>query len=108
MYILIFIIFLLAVFAERIKNYYLHNKQGWKVEKMSHKRIHYSEKIDGKWKTINIDADITIGTFEPFFKSKKEWEAYPSWAQNRPLIIERVTKKFPLKNEIRMIGTEDD
>lgn len=108
MYILLIIIFVIAVFLGRIKRYYKHNKQGWKVEKLSYKQIHYSEKFDGKWKYIEIDANITIGTFEPFFKNKEDWKAYPDWAQNRPIIMERVTKKFPLKNEISLIGVDDD
>ncbi|AXG70921.1 hypothetical protein KORDIASMS9_03176 [Kordia sp. SMS9] len=108
MYILLFIIFISAVFLERIKHHYTHNKQGWKVQKISYKQIDYSEKINEKWQTIKIDANITIGTFEPFFKSKEAWKSYPNWAQNRSLIIERVTKKFPLKDEIRLIGADDD
>ena len=108
MYILLIIIFVIAVFLGRIKRYYLHNGQGWKVEKLSYKLIHYSEKLDGKSKHIEIEANITIGTFEPFFKSKDDWKTYPTWAQNRPIIMERVTKKFPLKNEISLIGVDDD
>ncbi|MFK7749718.1 MAG: hypothetical protein AB8B65_15075 [Kordia sp.] len=108
MYPLLFIIFVIAVFLGKVKRYYIHNKQGWKVVKKNYKQIDYSEKINGKWQTIKIDANITIGTFEPFFKSNEEWKSYPKWAQNRPIIMERVTKKFPLKDEIRMIGLKDD
>lgn len=107
-YPLLFSVFLFFAFLGKIKRYYKHNKQGWKVEKLSYKLIHYSEKFDGKWKYIEIDANITIGTFEPFFKSKKDWKAYPAWAQNRPIIMERVSKKYPLKNEISLIGVDDD
>ncbi|MEM6687363.1 MAG: hypothetical protein AAF617_16405 [Bacteroidota bacterium] len=108
MYILVAIIFVFSIFMGRIKRYYKYNAQGWKAEKISYKQINYSEKVDGQWKVIQIDANITIGTFEPFFKSKEEWKTYPDWAQDRKKIINRVVTVFPMKDEIRLIGEDED
>jgi hypothetical protein len=106
---LLLVIFVMAVLLGRVKRYYKHNSQGWKAQKISYKQIDYSEKIDGVWQTITIEATITIGTFEPIFKNKEDWKNdYPLWAQNRSKIIKRVTEKFPLKDEIGLIGQNDD
>ena len=64
----------------------------------------YAEKFKGIWKRIEINAKIDYGTFVPCFKDEDEWKDYPDWAQNRDLIIERVTKKFPPK-KVKSGGT---
>lgn len=107
-YTTLFILFLVLVFLERIKNYFQHNSQGWKVRKESHKKIIYAEKINGKWNEIQIEAHINIGTFEPLFRTKDVWYEYPAWAQDRHTIMKRVTQQFPLKNEIALIGSDEE
>ena len=108
MYFLLFIAFILIVRIETIITYFRDNDLGWKANKKNYKEITYSERIDGKWQHIKVDADITIGTFEPKFKSKSEWLSYPEWAQDREKIIERVQKRYPIKDEVNDIGTKNN
>ncbi len=101
---LIFLFFLLALIVERLIKYIRNEKRGWKFRKESYKKIIYKEKIDKVWKEIEIEARIDIGTFVPCFKSEEEWENYPNWAHHRDIIINRIEKKFPPKDDISKIG----
>lgn len=108
LYILLIFVFILVVRLDKIRKYFRDKELGWKVYKKNYKEIVYSEKIDGKWKSIIVDAQINIGTFEPNFKSESEWLSYPKWAQDRNQIIERVVKRYPLKyGELDEIGSKN-
>lgn len=77
------------------------NKQGWRTRSVGRDSILYEEKINNKWKRIVINGEMQVGV--PiykilFFKSKEEWKSYPSWAQNREKIIQRIKQNYPKKS----------
>jgi hypothetical protein len=80
-----------------IIRYIRNENRGWKFYKKGYDKIIYSEKINGLWKHIEIDAKIDFGTFVPCFRNSEDWKEYPDWAQNRRVIIDRIERKFRLK-----------
>lgn len=94
-YIFLFCLYVFFRVLINYKNDYFNKKKGWKCYDKGHDKIIYAEYINGVWHSMVIEAQITVGTFEPIFKA--DWELYPDWAQNKELIQKRVTEKYPLK-----------
>lgn len=70
---------------------------GWNVYRSGRNGITYTQKVDGKWKRIEVDGEILLGKVSHviYFKTKNEWTEYPQWAQNRMEIINRIKLKYP-------------
>ncbi|AXT62292.1 hypothetical protein D1816_18630 [Aquimarina sp. AD10] len=86
--VLLFIGWILKLWQERL---------GWNAYGSGRDGITYTQKVDGKWKRIEIDAELLLGKINRiiYFKTEKEWTAYPEWAQNRTEIIHRIKLKYP-------------
>ncbi|MFD2587241.1 hypothetical protein ACFSQJ_09890 [Croceitalea marina] len=71
--------------------------KNWKVSKKGRDAISYEQKVDGEWKSIEIDGELLLGKINHviYFKSEGEWTDYPKWAQNRSEIIRRIKMVFP-------------
>jgi uncharacterized alpha/beta hydrolase family protein len=94
--ILIFGIIILFAINEQIKKR-KEGKQSWKVSKRGRDGIVYSQKVDGEWKSIEVDGELLLGKISHviYFKTENEWTGYPKWAQNRTEIISRIKIVFP-------------
>jgi hypothetical protein len=94
--ILVFGIVLLLLINGQISSQ-KEKKQGWKVIKKGKDGIVYEQKVDGEWKSIDVDAELLLGKINHviYFKTEIEWTEYPEWAQNRTEIISRIKTKFP-------------
>ncbi len=94
--ILIFGMIMLFMFNRQIEER-KQEKQDWKVSKKGRDGIIYSQKVDGEWRSIEVDGELLLGQINHviYFKNEEEWAAYPKWAQNRTEIINRIKIVFP-------------
>jgi len=76
------------------------NKRGWRTRPLGRDGISYQEKGKNGWNGIEIDGEMLFGKISKvlYFKTKKKWNEYPEWAQNRREIINRIKLDFPPKD----------
>ncbi|WP_074407645.1 hypothetical protein [Aquimarina megaterium] len=70
---------------------------GWNAYRSGRDGITYTQKVNGKWKRIEIDGEMLTGKISHviYLKPEKQWTEYPEWAQNRTKIINRIKLKYP-------------
>jgi len=94
----------------KVRDRHIAEKYGWKAYKKSFETFIYLERFGEKWREIEISRTYRHrrGDFYLGFKSSKDWEDYPVWAQDREEIIKRMIYIFPnhkpSENEIDDIG----
>ncbi|MEO9531843.1 MAG: hypothetical protein ABJG68_11305 [Crocinitomicaceae bacterium] len=64
-------------------------KRGWRITRFGRDSHKYSERFEGKWRSIEIDGEMYArGTPKHAIYLPTDWSNYPIWAQERASIIE--------------------